>query len=79
MLWNVSLDDASAIGYASSPALTGTHAFTGSGGGTLYAINLSSGQVDWEFVTGGPVLSSPTVAAGKLFAASSDGLVYAFW
>jgi outer membrane protein assembly factor BamB len=79
ILWDTPLGDASAIGYTSSPTLTATHAFVGSGGGTLYAVALANGQIDWEFVTGGPIISSPTVSGGKLFAASGDGMLYAFW
>ena len=79
VLWSAPLGDATAIGYTSSPALTASHAFAGSGGGTLYAVNLSNGDIAWEFVTGGAMVSSPVVAGGKLFAASGDGVLYAFW
>jgi outer membrane protein assembly factor BamB len=37
----------------------------------------SSNQTFWTFQTGGPITSSPAVAAGMVFVGSSDGYLYA--
>jgi outer membrane protein assembly factor BamB len=36
-----------------------------------------SNQTYWKFQTGGPIMSSPVVAAGMVFVASTDGYIYA--
>ena len=46
----------------SSPALAGNHLYLGSDDGNLYAIDKHSGQVDWAFLTGNAIVSSPAVA-----------------
>lgn len=61
----------------SSPAVTETRVFAGSGDGVLYAINRESGAVAWRFEAGSPVHASPAVARGLVVAASLAGRIFA--
>ena len=61
----------------SSPAVTQTRVFVGSGDGYLYAIERRSGQVAWRYRAGGPVDGSPAVAEGLVVCATSDGHIFA--
>jgi len=51
--------------------------YIGSGDGSVYAIDSSSGDVEWEFETDDEIRSSPTVADGTVYIGSNDGSVYA--
>ena len=42
----------------------------------ITCLDAASGSTRWTFYTEGPVRLSPTIAAGKLYAGSDDGLVY---
>ena len=46
----------------STPAVTATRVFVGSGDSTLYALDRASGTLIWKFDAGGPVHASPAVA-----------------
>ena len=61
----------------STPAVTATRVFIGSGDSALYALDRSSGKLVWKFAAGGPVHSSPAVAHGLVIAATLDGRVFA--
>src|SRR3954451_3935953 len=61
----------------SSPAVTATRVFVGSGDGQLYAIARSSGQVMWRFPAGAPVDGSPAVAGGLVIGATIAGNIFA--
>jgi outer membrane protein assembly factor BamB len=45
--------------------------------GSVFAVDIESGQRKWQFETGARVVSSPTVADGTVFAGSWDRSVYA--
>jgi outer membrane protein assembly factor BamB/Flp pilus assembly protein TadD len=45
--------------------------------GQIYALDLNSGALKWKFLTTGRLLSAPTIANGKLFAACEDRSIYA--
>ncbi len=51
--------------------------YVGSNDGTLYAVNATDGTKQWEFTTGGPVESSPTVVDGTVYVGSNDDTLYA--
>lgn len=55
----------------SSPAVTATRVFIGSGDGSLYAIDRATGRTVWRFGAGSPVDASPAVAGGVVVAATS--------
>ena len=61
----------------SSPAVTDTRLFVGSGDGALYALARSSGRVVWRFEAGGAVDASPAVANGTVVAATLGGRIFA--
>jgi outer membrane protein assembly factor BamB len=64
----------------SSPALSHDEGtlYIGANNGNVYAVNAETGLVNWEFNTGGPVRSSPTVAGdGTVYVGSNNGTLYA--
>lgn len=61
----------------STPAVTATRVFIGSGDSTLYALDRATGRLVWKFVAGGPVHSSPAVAHGLVVAATLGGRIFA--
>ena len=48
-----------------------------SSGRNIYALNARTGAELWSFVTGNPVVGSPAVANGVVYATSTDANVYA--
>ena len=64
-------------GVRSTPAVTATRVFVGSGDSTLYALDRASGTPVWKFAAGGPVHSSPAVASGLVIAATLGGRIFA--
>jgi eukaryotic-like serine/threonine-protein kinase len=61
----------------STPAVTATRVFIGSGDSTLYALDRATGKLVWRFAAGGPVPSSPAVAQGLVIAATLGGRIFA--
>lgn len=61
----------------SSPAVTTTRVFIGSGDGSLYAIDRATGRSVWRFRAGSPVDASPAVARGMVVAATLSGRIFA--
>jgi outer membrane protein assembly factor BamB len=51
----------------SSPAVVNGVVYVGSGNGSVYALNASSGAVLWSFATGAFVASSPAVVNGVVY------------
>ena len=61
----------------SSPAVTATRLFVGSGDGSLYAIDRATGRTVWRFRAGSPVDAAPAVAGGLVVAATLSGRIFA--
>ena len=61
----------------STPAVTTTRVFVGSGDGNLYALDRATGRLVWKFAAGGPVHSSPAVANSLVIAATLGGRIVA--
>src|SRR5512138_2524324 len=61
----------------SSPAVTETRVFIGSGDGSLYALDRSDGTPVWRYQAGDPVTSSPAFARGLVIAATHRGRIFA--
>ncbi|MFC2057214.1 PQQ-binding-like beta-propeller repeat protein [Chloroflexota bacterium] len=60
----------------SSPVVVGDTLYVGADN-KLFAIDLQSQQIRWEFVTEGAIKSSPAVAGSAVFVGSEDGRLYA--
>ena len=50
--------------------------FASSADNKVYCLDARGGQINWEFVTDGPVRLAPTVWKGKVYVGSDDGKVY---
>lgn len=71
--WRVKTGDA----VRSTPAVTATRLYVGSGDGYLYALERSSGRTLWRFNAGSPVHASPAVGGGLVIAATLGGRIFA--
>ncbi|UCG54244.1 MAG: PQQ-binding-like beta-propeller repeat protein, partial [Dehalococcoidia bacterium] len=60
----------------SSPVVVGDTLYIGADN-KLFAIDLQSQQIRWEFVTEGAIRSSPAVVGSAVFVGSGDGQLYA--
>jgi len=59
------------------PAVTaGGLAFLAGDDGRIRAVDLSNGQVAWEYATAGAIKASPTVSEGRVYVGSGDGHAY---
>jgi outer membrane protein assembly factor BamB len=63
--------------WLSSPTISATTVYVGSGDGNVYALELSTGRKLWQFPTGGRVRSTPAVDQGVVYVGSMDGKLYA--
>ncbi len=78
-LWRYSEVTASVeLGYCSSPIVAGRNVIAGWGGGHVCFFDTSDGEVQWSDTVHGAILSSPCIAAGRLFVATMDGRVYGY-
>jgi len=77
VLWNYRAEGEN--GAYSSPAVADGVVYVGSGytNKKLYAVDALTGDLIWDFTTGGSVSSSPAVANGVLFFGSNDNTTYA--
>lgn len=76
-----------AVGYAwrhwtggevrSSPAVVNESVYVGSNDGTLYSLDMVTGEQEWVFETGASIVSSPGVLDGTVYVGSNDHNVYA--
>jgi outer membrane protein assembly factor BamB len=76
-IWTRTLD-----GRATQPVLSadGATAYVGTAGGTLYALDMADGTIRWTGDVGGSraVTAAVAVGAGRVYAPTDDGGVYAF-
>ncbi len=57
-----------------SPAVAGGRVYVGGGiDEQVYALAADSGEVDWQFATGGATVTSPAVVDGRVYVASRAG------
>jgi len=61
----------------STPAITATRVYVGSGDGNLYALDRKTGAVVWRFAAGSAVDASPSVANELVICATIDGRIFA--
>jgi outer membrane protein assembly factor BamB len=57
----------------SSPVLSESTIYIGSGDGSVYAIDATTGTIRWRHATGGAVASTPAVGGGLVFVNGNDG------
>jgi outer membrane protein assembly factor BamB len=69
MLWSY------VAGGQSSPAVANGAVFIGSGN-SVYALDATSGTLQWSYATGSTIESSPAVANGSVYIGSDDGNLY---
>ena len=55
----------------------GDDVFFGSDDGHLYKVDVDSGVLIWEFITGDKIRGAPALSGGRVFVASWDGFLYA--
>ena len=63
--------------FVSSPAVVEGKVYFGSGDGNVYAVDATTGVLQWKFATGDVVHASPAVAHGVVYVGSYDGKFYA--
>lgn len=63
--------------FISSPAVANGRVYFGSGDGNVYALDASSGVLQWKFATQDVVHASPAVHDGTVYIGSWDGNFYA--
>jgi outer membrane protein assembly factor BamB len=64
-------------GITTRPVVADGLVLFGSGEGWFKAVDLSSGQLVWEFATGGGILANPTVSEGTVYFGNAYGTAYA--
>jgi outer membrane protein assembly factor BamB len=85
--WPAAADVNRAVDHALQPSITFDRAFHvvadadtvyfgSSTDDSVYALNASTGEMRWRFVTEGPVRLAPVLDHGKVYAGSDDGNVY---
>lgn len=77
-LWTMAPMDRTKAAVFSSPVISGRTVYIGCSDGNLYALNKSTGAVQWKYDFGVPTLSTPCVTGNTLITAAWDGNVYAF-
>ena len=63
--------------YPSSPTVVNGRVYFGSGDGNVYAVDASTGVLQWKFATGDVVHASPAVAGNTVYVGSYDSRFYA--
>ena len=61
-----------------APVAAGGLAFVGGSDGSVRALDIAKGNVQWTAYTGGAVRIPPTIWQGRAFVASGDGWVYCY-
>ena len=62
----------------SSPIVVGKRVYVGSSDGSLYAVDMRTGNEEWRFEAGAPITASPAVASKCLVIGTEDGVLYCF-
>jgi outer membrane protein assembly factor BamB/Tol biopolymer transport system component len=65
-------------GSESFPVTANGFVYIGARNGKIHAINIASKTENWFHQVGGPVNAAPAISEGVLYAASTDGSIYAF-
>ncbi|MDE0483518.1 MAG: PQQ-binding-like beta-propeller repeat protein [Candidatus Poribacteria bacterium] len=65
-------------GSESFPVTANGFVYIGARNGKIHAIDIASKTEVWSYQIGGPVNAAPAISEGILYAASTDGSIYAF-
>ncbi len=65
-------------GSESFPITANNFVYIGARNGKIHAIDVASKTEVWSYQVSGPVNAAPAISEGFLYAASTDGSVYAF-
>ncbi|MDE0317786.1 MAG: PQQ-binding-like beta-propeller repeat protein [Candidatus Poribacteria bacterium] len=65
-------------GSESFPVTANSFVYIGARNGKIHAIDVASKTEVWSYQVGGPVNAAPAISEGILYAASTDGSIYAF-
>jgi len=79
-LWKVSVtpeDESSREGFGGGLAIEGGQLYVTTGYGTVVALDMSNGSVQWTKSLGEPIRNSPTATGGKVYFVSTDNTLYA--
>ena len=59
-----------------APVAVGDAVYIADDAGRVQSLDAGSGALRWQWLTGGPILFSPTVWRGRVYVGSNDGYVY---
>ncbi len=76
--WQVTFGNVGDWNYLSSPVVAGDKVLVGTTTGKLVVLDAATGNSLYEYQTGGAIISSPAVASGMIYVASTDGTLYGF-
>ncbi len=76
--WQVTFGQVGDWNYLSSPVVAGDKVIIGTTTGKLVVLDAATGTSLYEYQTGGAIISSPAVASGMIYVASTDGYLYGF-
>ena len=62
----------------SSPVIVGDRVIVAPLSGQIFALQIKTGEILWEYDTGSSIDASPSIANGKLIIGSLDGVLYCF-
>lgn len=62
--------------FYSSPTVKAPYVYIGCDDGNLYALEMSNGNIAWQFSTPEPIKSSPIVYGGNIIFGSNDNKIY---
>ncbi|MHB9131749.1 MAG: outer membrane protein assembly factor BamB family protein, partial [Armatimonadota bacterium] len=60
-----------------SPAISGTTIYLGGTDGKLYALDVTTGKLLWDYSLGVPITASPAISGNTVYISTYDGSVYA--
>jgi outer membrane protein assembly factor BamB len=64
---------------AGSPSIAGETLYVADVVGNVYGIDALTGEGSWRIKVDGPISSTPVLANGMLYVASTNGTLYAIW
>jgi outer membrane protein assembly factor BamB len=69
--------DEAGAGFETNPLVVDGVVYAGNRDGVMYALNASTGALQWSYESGGPILFSPVYSGGTVYFAANDSRAYA--